>query len=378
VNSCGAGIFNAETGTLTMNDCTITGDSITLGDGGGLYNAGQVIMHTNTFSYDTAGYTGVLNVNDGTGGAIKNGESGSISGYDVTIVHNYGGDGGGIFNGGGTLSFTNGSLSYNHTDQDGGGIKGDGMCSFTDVEVYYNTALADGGGLTCGNPDADLDLQNDTLKGNRAGYDGGGIRDVGTTTATDCLIVDNKAGGNGGGIDSDVSNSFGASYALQLNGDTITANTAGDGAAGNGGGIYSYCNEGYGLYAKNCAISGDTAYGSGGGICIDNGFESDSLAACTISGDDAIGGSGGGFDQIGYNDRELTATDCTFANDTASANGGGLCLKTRYVDIRDSTISGDQAVGGDGGGVYDGESGGTHTFINCTIAEDSTSSTGGG
>ena len=72
--------------------------------------------------------------------------------------------------------------------------------------------------------------------------------------------------------------------------------------------------------STNCTISGNTAYGDGGGIVNQSG--SVTLTNCTVSGNGATGrGLGGG----GLDNRSGTGTltDCTISGNTGSFGAGG-------------------------------------------------------
>jgi hypothetical protein len=147
--SNGAGIYNAATGTLTVSQCAISGDTTHEGNGGGLLNKGMATLTDVMITGGTGGFTQGF----GHGGGIAN--TGVLSATDTSITYNFGGDGGGMFNNGGTLSFTNGTLSFNQSDQDGGGIKGEARNSHRILIVvqsakgYGFTPSVDRGGFSC-------------------------------------------------------------------------------------------------------------------------------------------------------------------------------------------------------------------------------------
>ncbi|HEY65776.1 MAG TPA: CSLREA domain-containing protein [Caldilineae bacterium] len=194
----GGGIYNE--GTLTLNDCIVTGnatgngngDSVYGGDGGyggGIANIGTLTVNRCTISNN---YTGNGNGNDG-----------------------YGGDGGGIYNEG-TLTLNDSTVSGNQTG---------------------NGDLA-----TTGN-----------------GGFGGGISNAGSLTMNRCTISGNVTG-DGGGTGGDGGGIYNWSGAdLTLNNCTLTNNSVGRGGVaaddGLGGGIYD---EGGQVQIKNTIIAGNT------------------------------------------------------------------------------------------------------------------------
>jgi hypothetical protein len=204
----GGGIYN--NGTLTLTNCTLSGNSVNFGTGygglgGGIYNDGVLTLNQCTLSGNSA--------NNGGGGILNNGTvtlnectlsrsigSGilnyrtltlnqcTLSGNSATNVY-----GGGIYNGGGTLTLNQCTLSGNRA-QRGGAIYGPGA------------------------------LNQCTLTGNSASY-GGGIYIEGTATLNQCTLSGNSApDGYGGGIYND---SFGT---LAMTNTIVALNIAYSGA----------------------------------------------------------------------------------------------------------------------------------------------------
>ncbi len=132
----GNGIIN--TGTLTLTNCTVSGNTVGGDFGGGIFNNG-----------------GTLTLNSST----------------VSDNSGPGSSGGGIANNGGTLTLNNSVVSGNTADFNGGG-------------------LDNGGTLTA---------RNSTVSGNTAGNTGGGIFNVnfggtgGTMTLTSTVVNRNSA-----------------------------------------------------------------------------------------------------------------------------------------------------------------------------------------
>jgi hypothetical protein len=144
----GGGILNS--GTLTVQNCTVTGNTDLIGspDGGGIYNAmGAALTVTGS---TVSGNGNVLGPDHtGAGGGIYNAGMLTINGGS-DVSGNVAFNGGGIFNAvGGNLSMTATKLSGNSADSSGGGL--------------YNTDRATAAVTNC------------TITGNTAGYEGGGI-----------------------------------------------------------------------------------------------------------------------------------------------------------------------------------------------------------
>jgi hypothetical protein len=190
----GGGISNS--GTLTLNNATVSGNGAS-GAGGGIFNGGTLTLSNATVSGNGAG--GGF---DAYGGGIFNG--GTLTLTNATVSGNYaegrffhdeyrhyfyfyGGYGGGISNSG-TLTLNNATVSGN------GAYGGDSGVSvgYDDYDGYggYGGGIANGGTLT---------LNNATVSGNSAGASRylsdscGGICNAGTLTARNTLIAGNAA-----------------------------------------------------------------------------------------------------------------------------------------------------------------------------------------
>jgi hypothetical protein len=133
--SVGSGIYNS--GTLTVNNCTLTGN-IAFDSGGGIYNTGALTANNCTLS--------------------------------TNVTH---GDGGGIFN-----SFNSGINS--------------GSVTLNNCTLFFNGATIGGGGGICNG--GSVTLNNCTLSGNLAEY-GGGISTLGSSlTMLNTIVADNGSG----------------------------------------------------------------------------------------------------------------------------------------------------------------------------------------
>jgi hypothetical protein len=135
----GGGVLNF--GTLTVNNSTLSGNSVSHqdGEGGAIYNAGTLTVSNSTLSGNSA---------YGAGGVA---------------------DGGGIANNGGTVTVSNSTLSGNSAAYAGGAI--------------FNYV---GGTVT---------VSSTTLSGNSASYAGGGIFNyAGTVRVSNSTLSDDSAG----------------------------------------------------------------------------------------------------------------------------------------------------------------------------------------
>ncbi len=294
----GAGISNL--GTLTMTNCSVTGNITasgpTPGQGGGIYNSGTLTMTNCLISGNTTG--GNISGTGGTGGGIRNDGQMTLTG--TTISNNvtgygspgsFGGQGGGIYN----ATSTQASL-VNCTVS--GNVTGSGP----------GASQGNGGGIASTGP---LNIHNSTVSGNQ-GLDGGGLYVVGNAT-----LVTNS---------------------------TITGNSSASG----GGGIYSTGS----LTLTNCVVSDNTAGGQGGGVNNNNGILK--LTNSTISGNSSA--EGGGIDS-GGSSASLTLTNCTITRNLVASNtGNGVASFSGSLSavVRNTIVASNGASGNgpDLGGDY--------------------------
>lgn len=152
VCSGGGGIWNS--GTLTMQDSTVSGSSADWG--AGIYNRGVPSLTNTTISGNTAGFDG---------GGLLNFESLTL--IDSTVADNAAGQsGGGIANEAGTLELTSSTLSGNSAASAGGGLlnPSGAAAGLVNVTVSGNTADTGGGIYTGG----ELLLTSTTIARNSA------------------------------------------------------------------------------------------------------------------------------------------------------------------------------------------------------------------
>ena len=225
----GGGIYSE--GTLTLNDCTVSGNYAE-DFGGGISTSGVLTLMNSIVSKNTAGY------------------------------------GGGIW-GFGTLVMTNSKVVDNRADY-GGGIILLGRITMTRSAVSDNTA-AIVGGIRQSWDEGSLIMVDSTVSGNTAGDSAGGITSDGALTLTNSTVSHNTSTvGNGGGIEHD--------GVLTLTNSTVSNN-----AAVGGGGIANY---GVARLTSS-TISGNVATGVIGGSAILNQLAGrvESSMATLIDGD---------------------------------------------------------------------------------------------
>jgi hypothetical protein len=180
----GGGINNS--GTLTIANSTITGNSATgqQWGGGGIHNSGTLTINTSTISNNSAGYYG--------GGVMVHFGTTTIN--KSTVTANLGGYGGGIADFNGALVVNRSTVSANQAGF-GGGI----------FDNLYATLVT---------------VSNSTISGNSASDAGGGIMNIGTMTINSSTLNGNSSPYGGGIFGTNVWG--GQNIALQ---NTIVANS---------------------------------------------------------------------------------------------------------------------------------------------------------
>jgi hypothetical protein len=256
----GGGIYNDHT-TLTVSNCTVSGNSATWG--GGIYNFGEnngsasLTVSDSTVSGNSAGGTGA------GGGIYNDGEnngSATLAISNSTLSGNSAPYGGGVLNdafaGNAALTVNNSTLSGNSASSFGGGIynkaalgppenPGTATLTVSNSTLSSNSATSSGGGIYNFSTDvspAMLTISNSTLSSNSA-ENGAGIYNeaqgglaIGPASATltisNSTLSGNAASSFGGGI---YNHAISESRARA----TITNSTMSDNSAANGGGIYN-------------------------------------------------------------------------------------------------------------------------------------------
>ena len=197
----GGGIHARSSGTLTLDQSSVSGNFSSLDGGGISARAGSVTFTDSTVSANHS----YLN-----GGGVFTRDS-AVTLTDSTVIGNQSGfDGGGLFTRSGALTLTGRTLSGNQAGDEGGGV-------FTDTDLSGVTTV----------------ITNSTISGNRAGDVGGGIFNIdGLTQIFHSTVTDNQAA-VGGGV-----GTFGNSTARTEVGSTIiagnTATTAGSDVSSQG------------------------------------------------------------------------------------------------------------------------------------------------
>ncbi len=330
----GGGILNDHS-TLTVSNCTINGNQVYAGGGGGIYNDGEAGSASLEINNSSVIYNGS---NDRGGGIYNNGVSGSATltiNNSIVSGNVVGSAGGGIYNdgyqGSATLTITNSTLSDNSAvsaGSNGGAIVNNGLEGSATLTVS-NSTLSDnssanvGGGIYNGGfyGSETLTVNNSTISSNSADYRGGGIFNDGafgsaTLAVTNSTISDNSAGFDGGGI---FSSGGAGSATLTITNSTVSGNSA----ASFAGGIY---NDGaFGsttLTMNNSTLSGNSAYFAGG-IFNDGDFFGSGGSATLEIGDTILKTGSSGANIENY-EGAVTSHGYNLSSD----NGGGVLTAT--------------------------------------------------
>ena len=338
---------NTTAGYIPAGQTKVAGNSTR---GGGVYGAGVITncvitgckgSHGGGVAQTTSVYCSHLYGNSGTyGGAVFN-----TSVYGSVLENNTAGSGGaGWFNGASYKVFDSQILNNQATAKNdyGGGLNG--IQSVSNC-VFSGNSNANGyvgacAGKTVSNSFMwDCIVTNNTAKGN-----GGGI---GTMTAIRCLIAGNSVtAGSGGG-----------SYQSELYDCVVSNNVA---TGGSGGGVYvngqsvSNC-----LVYANHVISSDTQHGYGGGI-------NSSGASDRIMDTEVVG--------------NYAETDATSVNNrlglTGGVQGGTIIGGSIHDNYADSLCGGCRDGKAVGCRIYNNDSGDTGanahsmTLVGCDIADN--------
>ena len=240
--------------TASIAGLTITGG--TAGVGGGLYNNGGSLTLTDcTVSGNSA--MGPTVEGEGNGGGLDN-NGGMLSLIDCTVSGNSAtNEGGGLFNFEGTLELTNCTFVGNTATVNGGGLLSlNNTATLTNCTISGNTAFG-GGGLY--NLSGTTTLTNCTVSGNTA-TDGGGLFNFSTLSLTNCTVVGNSATKGGGlynyGGTTALTNSI---VARQSGGVDILVNTAPLGGNSIVTGNYNLIGDGSGISGGTGNLLGSTS-----------------------------------------------------------------------------------------------------------------------
>ncbi|MDR2016577.1 MAG: hypothetical protein LBP90_03075 [Burkholderiales bacterium] len=276
----------------------------------------------------------------------------------ITVTHNVGEDGVGVYNtGAALLTLKSGKISGN-SDSSGAGVFNSGTFDMSGGEISGNTATSLGGGVY-NNTNASFTIQGGKISGNTA-EDGGGVFNFGVFAINGGEISDNTAVYDGGGV---------CNYAPSL---TMSNGTISRNSAEYGGGIFA--RSGNSLTLNGGTISGNTATEYGGGVYSD--IVSLVMNNGTVSENEAP--HGGGL-YIENNAATFALEGGTISGNISNGHGGGVFSNAISSTMKAGVISGNEAH--HGGGIYLTNASGTFTMqggmISNNIANGGGSATGG-
>jgi len=213
-NNQGGGVHNDE-GILTLNNAQVLDN--TAGYGIATRNGGYLFHNGGTVNNNLGGGIYIKNasaptLNDLTisgntlGGGLQNESSAAISPSsftltDSSVTNNAGTSGAGILNtgGGATGTIRDTSISYNTATFGGGGINNNGILTLSGSTLDHNQART-GGGID--HNGSTLQLTNNTISQNTVSDNGGGVYNRTTMSMLNLTINGNSASGadTGGNI----------------------------------------------------------------------------------------------------------------------------------------------------------------------------------
>lgn len=364
---CGGGIRIENEGSVRLVNSSVEGN-FTTADGGGVCidDDGSLTVEASELSHNGA---------DNDGGAIYNNNGSVVISAGVLFENEAGVSGGGyggaIYLSDGQVEIFNGSqLNKNIADSDGGALYGSSG-TYTVLDSQLNGNHADGSGGAIYISSTTLLCSNCEIRGNLSDSDGGGLYVDETAYVENSTISDNRATTDGGGIYND--------HGLHLTASTVQGNIADndDDNSGDGGGLYnnSYFTvndtailgnetkggEGGGIYQndyaviEHCLIADNTALdNNGGGIYVPSS-EPTVIRNTTISGNRALGdqGDGASEDSEGggiWNEYPMVITNSTIVGNQADGDGGGINNESGYgLNLNNVTIAFNTADANEGG-----------------------------
>lgn len=335
----GGGIYLlADAGaTVSIAETVIRGNRATdgiSGSGGGLWMQNRTTDIPFTFSLENT---------------IIEENSSSLQGGGIAL---WGGPGGFRFD-----AHSN-TVNRNTAQSNGGGMllssSGPAVLTFEDNTISENTGNNSGGGIYFANlsdtTSSRLEMKGDTVTGNTAGAEGGGIRLTASqgsleASLTGCIVSANTAqGSNGGGIWAG-----GAGNHLTLQGVTIVTENAAEDR--NGGGIYFNSTAGSLTLTGPVKVTDNRSHNRGGGICSFTGRVqiNDSAEIAYNTAQDY----GGGISAS--ESAPVTMTGGTIHDNTAFGQGGGFWNRgDSFFTMTGGSIYGNQAK--TGGAIYNDSS----------------------
>lgn len=322
-------VFFIDGATVTLKSLTIVAGNI-IDFGGGIFNTGDLTLENCTLTGNEANI----------GGGIANAPNGTLELVESTLASNTAKYGGGIYNWG-DLTVRLASNLYDNTAEDGAGIYNAGVLGVFQSGLSGNVASQKGGGLY-NSDEARVSMSG--LSGNVAKFGGGIYNDTtGDLEIRLSSFRENWVFSFGGGV---INYNNMASYGVLFSNNH---------SEWSGGAIMNL--PGASLEIQhNHFIDNEAQFGAG----ISN-LGNLQLFSSTLTGNSAI--LGGGI----YNDPHAYAKiiNCTLSGNSASDKGGGI-LNTEHLVLHNVTLA-ENTAGNQGGGIYNNINGKLH-FGNTIIA----------
>lgn len=348
----GAGMLNLQASSPTLINLLITGNEVTIGSGGGMYNfesspsLDKVTINANHANSGGGMYsdtcTGTLSVSNSTfsgnqahyqGGGMQN-EGCTVTLSNVIFSGNDAFDSSG--DGGGMANFYSSNVTLSHvtftenTAVDcGGAMYNNNSTINVSTSAFTDNGAEQGGGVY--NDSGTMSMSRSTLTGNDVTYDGGGMYVTGNTlTLSDVDFVSNTSLDSGGGF-------MGINSASTLNRINFENNSASDSGAG------AYLEGGTPIFTDIKFTANSSSY-TGGGLT--NYGSSPTLTNVTFSENNAVNG-GGLANWVGSHPK---LRNVTFSANTAD-NGAAIYNFQSILEIYSATLTLNSASGL-GGGIY--------------------------
>ena len=333
-----AGGINVWAGAeAELDGITVSGNKAAQ-NGGAIYSDGKVTINNcvieNNEAYSCGGVFnngGTLNITDTTftknvstkwgGGALQNHASAVLENvtFEENSTNTYGGA---VWTGGdySSLTATNVVFNNNKSDIDGG--------------AFYLSASKYG--YKCG-----AVLESCTFTNNYCKCGGGAIHADDQSyytsnyelTVNNCLIADNEAGGNGGGL--------ALRYTAAKKHPTITNTTITRNKALSGGGLYSFDERG--INVENCTISENSVVNGGGGLAFEGVHNTSYIKNTNI-----IGNTSGVNGSALWSHSSVSLENCEIANNVTQ--GDGTLFTHSYLTLKKCEVHDNTADFG--GGLY--------------------------
>lgn len=364
IASNGGGVYSTNSldnpVSFTMSDNAVITGNVAINNGGGIY------LSLNSSTVSISANATIDNNKANLGGGVYYAQLNDQS----TDVFNIGGDakingnkaltGGGLYILSGSARFTDNTQISNNTATNAGGIAFYGKSIFIDdnVSVLNNSATNNAGGLYLSAENAnntEISLHG-LIQGNTANISGGahienllqGSLDISrarfisnisnifsnssgglfisrNSTATTPLTVimnntvfnGNQSKGNGGGMCVE----HNVSAILTLNADSCQFEN--NGSSENGGGLYITAGESSSVSIQNSSFIKNQCSIGAGILFRHNNSEQMSITLLNDEFKDNLAGSGGGI-YVNTGNMNVVISNCTFDNNTAEQDGGGL------------------------------------------------------